>query len=117
MKIVAGVVAAREHGAAEFVDPRPYLVGTLKETFEHYPEIGTLLPAMGYHEEQLQDLQETINAAPCDLVLFATPIQLTRILAINKPAIRVRYEYQDHGEPTLGDVLRERLNRELPASE
>ena len=72
---------------------------------------------MGYSQEQMHELELTINNADCDLVLFATPIQLTRILAINKPAIRVRYEYQDHGEPTLGDVLRERLNRELPASE
>jgi predicted GTPase len=113
----AGKIAAHTFNAAELIDPRNYAQGTIRETYRRYPHIDAVLPAMGYSREQVHDLQETINAAPCDLVLFATPIQLTRILAINKPAIRVRYEYQDHGEPTLGDVLRERLNRELPASE
>jgi predicted GTPase len=80
-------------------------VGSILETYNAYPHIGALLPAMGYSREQIADLRETINRADCDLVLFATPIQLTRIMSINKPAIRVRYEYQDSGKPTLEEVM------------
>ena len=108
----AGCIAARTFGASEIVDPRPYAVGSIRQTYRTYPHIGPLLPAMGYSTEQISDLKETINAAVCDLVLFATPIQLTRIVSIDKPAIRVRYEYQDHGEPRLGEVLRLELARQ-----
>jgi predicted GTPase len=109
MSYGAGLIAAREHGAVEIVDPRPYAQGTIGETYRLYPHIGPVLPAMGYSPRQISDLQETINRAVCDLVLFATPIQLTRILSINKPTLRVRYEYKDHGPPLLGDLLLSRL--------
>jgi predicted GTPase len=105
MKYGAGVLAAQRHGAAEIVDPRPYAVGRLKETFEKYPEIGTLLPAMGYGEEQMKDLGETIARTPADVVLVATPIDLRRIVKIDKPALRVQYELQEIGKPDLEDVL------------
>jgi predicted GTPase len=111
MKYGAGIVAARRFGAAEIVDPRPYTVGTISETFERYPEIGTLLPAMGYGEEQVRDLEETIRRTPCDLVIAATPIDLTRVAAIYHPVQRVRYELQIIGQPTLEDVLWDRLGR------
>ncbi len=102
----AGVVAAMKHGAAAIVDPRPYTVGTIACTFETYPEIGTLLPAMGYGEEQMRDLEATIARTPADLVLIATPIDLRRIIRIDKPALRVSYELQEIGTPDLADVLR-----------
>jgi len=93
----AGKIAAQTFKAAGIIDPRKYATGTLRETFRRYPHIDAVLPAMGYSKEQIQELERTINAAPCDLVLFATPIHLTRLLSINKPTIRVRYEYQDRG--------------------
>ncbi|MEN8235824.1 MAG: GTP-binding protein, partial [Actinomycetota bacterium] len=105
MKIGAGVVAAKKHGAAEFVDPRPYLVGKLNETFETYPNIGSILPAMGYGEEQLRDLEATINATDCDAVVIGTPIDLSRIVKIDKPHTRVYYDLQEIGKPDLDDVL------------
>ncbi len=105
MKFGAGVLAAMRHGAAEVVDPRPYTVGTLTRTFERYPGIGTLLPAMGYGEEQMRDLAATIARTPCDLVLVATPIDLRRVVTIDKPALRVGYELQEIGKPDLADVL------------
>lgn len=101
----AGVVAARRFGAAELVDPRPYAVGTIAETFEKYPHIGHLLPAMGYGAEQVAELEETINAVDCDLVLGATPIDLRRIVDVRHPLDRVRYELQVIGRPTLKEVL------------
>ena len=101
----AGVVAARRFGAAELVDPRPYAVRSIAATFEKYPHIGPLLPAMGYGDEQTRDLEETINATPCDLVLVATPIDLRRLVNIRHPVDRVRYELQVIGEPTLEKVL------------
>lgn len=110
MSYGAGVIAAQTFGASDIIDPRPYAAGTIRETLESYPHIGNLLPAMGYSTAQIQDLEKTINHADCDLVLFATPIQLTRILEINKPAIRVLYEYEDKGSPTLEQVLVERIN-------
>ncbi len=109
MKYGAGIVAARRFGAAEIIDPRPYTVGTITETFQKYPEIGTLLPAMGYGEQQIKDLEETIRRVPCDLVLVATPIDLTRVARIEQPTQRVRYELQVIGQPDLADLLRERL--------
>ena len=105
MKIGAAVVAATKYGATEFVDPRPFLVGKLKETFETYPNIGTILPAMGYGEEQLRDLEATINATDCDAVVIGTPIDLARIVNIEKPHTRVFYDLQEIGEPTLTGVL------------
>lgn len=105
MQYGAGVVAATKFGAAELVDPRPYTVGTITETFQKYPKIGTLLPAMGYGEKQVKDLQTTINRTPCDVVLIATPIDLRRIVKIKKPALRVGYDLQEIGRPTLEDVL------------
>jgi len=109
MEYGAGVIAARRFGAAQLIDPRPYLVGTLKETFQSYPAIGPVLPAMGYGRRQMEDLQETINRTQCDLVLSATPIDVTRLLSINKPIIQITYEYRDNSEPTLEAIIRERL--------
>ena len=106
----AGVIAAKTFGASELVDPRPYAVGTMAETYRKYTHIGPLLPAMGYSRQQLADLEETINQADCDLVLFATPIHLTRIVSINKPTIRVRYEYKDHEGASLQETLKHKLS-------
>ncbi len=101
----AGIVAARRFGAAEIIDPRPYAVGSIAATYQKYPNTGTLLPAMGYGPQQVQDLEDTINATPCDLVIIATPIDLRRVLKINRPTQRVRYELQEIGRPTLQEVL------------
>ena len=109
MKYGAGVVAAKKFGCSELVDPRPYAVGSIISTFERYPGIGTLLPAMGYGREQVRDLEATLNRVDCDLVVIATPIDLRRLVSINKPMVRVRYELQEIGQPTLDDVLTERL--------
>lgn len=109
MPFGAGVVAAKTFGAIEIVDPRPYAVGTIKETYIRYPNTGPVLPAMGYTKDQIQDLESTINNVDCDLVLFATPIHLTRILSISKLAVRVRYEYKDYDRPLLEEVLLRRL--------
>lgn len=104
----AGIVAARRFGAAEIVDPRPYAIGSIIETFEKYPHTGPLLPAMGYSEKQIEELEETINATPCDVVIVATPIDLRRVLKhIAHPMDRVRYELQEIGQPTLEEVLAE----------
>jgi predicted GTPase len=111
MKIGAGVVAARKFGAAGLVDPRPYTVGRLSETFEIYPGIGTLLPAMGYGEEQLKDLETTINNTDCDSVVIGTPIDLNRLIRIEKPTTRVYYDLQEIGEPTLDQVLTEFIEK------
>jgi predicted GTPase len=105
MKIGAGVVAAQKFGAAELVDPRPYTVGRLVETFQIYPEIGTVLPAMGYGEQQLKDLETTINNTECDAVVIGTPIDLSRIIEINKPHTRVYYNLQEIGRPDLTMIL------------
>jgi predicted GTPase len=103
----AGVLAAKAHGAAELVDPRAYAVGSIREAFAAHPGIGTLLPAMGYGEEQMRDLEATIEATPADLVLVATPVDLRRIVRISKPALRVGYEVQEIGHPDLEDALKE----------
>ncbi|MFZ4704759.1 MAG: cyclic 2,3-diphosphoglycerate synthase [Bacteroidales bacterium] len=105
MKIGAGTVAARKFGAAELVDPRPFAVGKLAETFRIYPNIGTLLPAMGYGEEQVKDLERTIENTPCDVVVIATPIDLNRIVKINKPNVKVGYDLQEIGKPDLTEVI------------
>lgn len=107
MKIGAGTVAAERFGAKELVDPRPYTVGKLSETFEKYKDIGTLLPAMGYSEEQLKDLEETINNTECDSVIIGTPIDLSRIIKINKPCTRVYYDLDEKGDLKLETILDE----------
>ena len=111
MKMGAGVVAAHQNGATELVDPRPFLVGRLQETFEAYPEIGTILPAMGYGEEQLRDLEATINATDCDAVVIGTPIDLNRIVHIDKPNTRVFYDLAEMSRPDLSDLLGEFVAR------
>jgi len=111
MKIGAAVVAARKFGASGLVDPRPYLVGRLKETFQAYPGIGTLLPAMGYGERQLRDLEATINRTPCDAVVIGTPIDLNRVIKIKKPTTRVYYHLQEIGKPDLTDVIGEFIRK------
>jgi predicted GTPase len=105
MEYGAGVVAAQRFGAAQIIDPRPYAVGSIAETFVQYPTTGAVLPAMGYGEEQIKDLEETINATPCDLVIIGTPIDLRRVVKIEHPADRVRYELQVVGQPTLEEIL------------
>jgi predicted GTPase len=102
----AGTVAAEKYGAANLIDPRPFTVGTISETFEKYPEIGTLLPAMGYGDEQMKDLETTINKSDADLVIIGTPIDLRKLINIEKPALRVHYELQEIGRPTLEDALK-----------
>jgi len=107
MKLGAGVIAAQKFGAAELVDPRPFTVGKLSETFKIYPNIGTLLPAMGYGEQQLKDLETTINNTECDGVVIGTPIDLNRIVKINKPNTRVYYDLQEIGFPNLQEMVDE----------
>jgi predicted GTPase len=106
----AGAIAAKKYGARELVDPRPFAEGSIREIYIRYPHTGPVLPAMGYSRNQIHELESTINSVDCDLILFATPIQLSRILSLNKPTLRVRYEYQDHNRPTLEEVLLERLD-------
>lgn len=106
MKYGAGIVAAQKFGAGEIVDPRPYTVGSITKTYEKYPEIGMLLPAMGYGDAQRDDLEETLNKVDAELVIVGTPIDLAGILEVNKPMLRVRYELQEIGEPTLYDLLK-----------
>jgi len=105
MKIGAGVVAARRFGAAEIIDPRPYAVGKLAETYKIYPDIGHVLPAMGYGKKQVNDLAATIKKAKCDSVVIATPIDLARVIRIKKPSTRVSYSLQEIGHPNIADVL------------
>jgi predicted GTPase len=107
----AGWVAARRFGASEIVDPRPYAVGSILKTYKKYPTTGSVLPAMGYGDQQTAELEETINQADVDLVIIGTPIDLTRVININKPTQRVRYELQEIGQPTLMDLLREKFAR------
>ena len=105
MTFGAGIVAAERFGAAEIIDPRPYAVRSIRKTFEEYPGIGTLLPAMGYGEEQIRDLEETIANTPADLVIIGTPIDLGRVVKIAQPSQRVQYELQEIGQPTLVEIL------------
>ncbi|MCZ6596951.1 MAG: cyclic 2,3-diphosphoglycerate synthase [Planctomycetota bacterium] len=105
MRFGAGIVAAERWGAAELVDPRPWAVGEIAETFEKYPDIGTLLPAMGYGRQQMQDLARTIDAVDCDLVLIATPIDLARVIDIEKPNLRVTYDLDEEGDDFLAAIL------------
>ena len=110
MKFGAGVVAAEKFGASELIDPRKYTVGKLSETFNHYPKIGTLLPAMGYGDEQIKDLETTINNTECQGVIIGTPIDLIRIINIIHPCTRVTYDLQEVGHPTLDEILNPFLN-------
>jgi predicted GTPase len=107
----AGWVAARRFGAAEIVDPRPFAVGSIVETYEKYPTTGDVLPAMGYGEKQMKELEQTIANADVDMVIVGTPIDLTRIIEIKQPYQRVRYELQEIGQPTLADLLEEKFGR------
>jgi predicted GTPase len=111
MKIGAGIVAAKRFGAAEIVDPRPYAVGKLAETYKIYPNIGTLLPAMGYGEQQIADLAATIRKVDCDSVVIGTPIDLSRVIPIDKPYTRVAYSLQEIGHPDIEDVLADFISR------
>ncbi|MEK6631145.1 MAG: cyclic 2,3-diphosphoglycerate synthase [Acidobacteriota bacterium] len=111
MKFGAGIVAAGKFNAAEIVDPRKYTVGTITQTFKKYPDIGTLLPAMGYGDKQVKDLETTINRTPCDTVIIGTPINLNRLITIKKPTARVSYELQEIGKPDLMDVLKPFLKK------
>jgi predicted GTPase len=101
------VVAARQCEAGELVDPRPYAVGSIRETYERFPHLQSLLPAMGYSSIQRHELEETINRTPCDLVLVATPVDLARILKLNKPCVRVSYEVEEITRPGLSEILAE----------
>jgi len=111
MKIGAGIVAAKRFGAAEIVDPRPFAVGKLAETYRAYPNIGTLLPAMGYGEQQMRDLSATIEKTDCDSVVIATPIDLSRVIKIGKPSTRVEYSLQEIGHPDMEDVMKEFIKK------
>ena len=106
MKYGAGVIAANQCGALELVDPRPFAKGSIAKTFDHYPNIGTVLPAMGYGDDQVRDLEETINSADCDAVIIGTPIDLRRIINIKHPSTRVTYELDEIGDNTLDNILR-----------
>jgi predicted GTPase len=99
------VLAARKHGAAALVDPRPFAVGSIAETFRAYPHLDELLPAMGYGSGQIEELRETIARSDADLVLIGTPVDLRRVIELDKPALRVSYKLQETGEPTLADIL------------
>ena len=105
MQYGAGVVAARKFGASEIIDPRPWVKGTIADTFKKYPDIGPLLPAMGYGDEQIRDLQATIDAVDCDVVIIGTPIDLSQLISISKPVVRVQYRLEEKGKLTLNDVL------------
>jgi predicted GTPase len=106
MKYGAGIVAARKYGAAEIIDPRPFAVGSIKKTFEKYNHLDSVLPAMGYGDKQTRELAKTIEAIDCDLVVSATPIDITRVIKVSKPILRVGYELEEIGTPTLKDVLK-----------
>ncbi len=111
MKFGAGFIAAREFGAAEIIDPRPFATGSIKATYEKYPHLAAVLPAMGYSDQQCDELEQIINATPCDVVLSGTPIDLSRAIKVKKPIVRVRYELQEIGKPDLGTVLDKWLSK------
>lgn len=111
MKYGAAVVAAQRFGAKEIIDPRPWTVGTISDTFKKYPAIGKLLPAMGYGEKQVKDLEETIRNTPCDTVIIGTPIDLNRVVKIDKPSVRVKYELEEISVPTLKTILEEKFSK------
>ena len=111
MKIGAGYVAAKKFGAAEIIDPKPYAVGTIADTYKKYPDTGIILPAMGYSEQQIKDLEKTIENVPCDSVIIGTPIDLKRVAKIDKPSTRVRYELDEIGKPDLDTLITDFLKR------
>jgi predicted GTPase len=111
MSYGAGTIAAKRLGATEIVDPRQYAVGSIVKTFEKYPHLSTVLPAIGYGKEQIKELEETINKTPCDVVLIGTPIDLRHVLQLNKPAARAKYELQEIGTPTLEDILKQKFSK------
>lgn len=111
MKFGAGTVAAQKYNAKEIIDPRPYTVGTITDTFKKYPDIGVLLPAMGYGAKQIKDLETTINKVPCDVVIIGTPIDLSRLIKIEKPSVRIRYDLQEIGNPNLNTILSKFLKK------
>jgi len=114
MQYGAGVVAAKRSGAAEIIDPRGLATGTIRDIYQKY-QIGHVLPAMGYSGEQLHELEQMINAADADVVIIATPVDLARLITINKPALRVRYNLvETEGSPTLEDVLKPTLTAVVP---
>jgi predicted GTPase len=114
MTIGAGIVAAQKYGAGEIVDPKPYFKGTILEALEKYPHIGDLIPALGYGKKQVADLEKTINACDCDLIVSATPIDITRVCKkLKKPHMRVSYELQEIGEPTVKGLLEEFAKKNL----
>lgn len=116
MRFGAGTVLARKFGAGEIVDPRPYAVGSIAQTFETYPKVGTVLPAMGYGTAQVRELEATIDRTPCDVVVVGTPIDLTRLIGIRQPTVRVRYELQEIGRPDLTEVIGAFASRVQPAA-
>ncbi|NNG00527.1 MAG: GTPase [Desulfobacteraceae bacterium] len=109
MEYGAGVIAARTFGAGEIISPLPYAAGSIKSTYDKYPHVKSVLPAMGYGDDQIRDLENTINAVDCDVVLFATPIDLPKLLKINKPTVRVKYEYKDSSRPVLEELLLQKM--------
>lgn len=108
MSIGAGVIAAKTFGASEIVDPRPYALGSIREAYKKYPHMTSILPALGYGDAQVRELEKTINAIPCDLVVIGTPIDLRNVLTLNKPAVRAKYELQEQGSPNLREILNQR---------
>jgi len=112
----AGVICARNCGVSQIVDPRPYAVGSIRATFEKYPHLSDVLPAMGYSEAQRRELQETIDRVPCDVVVIATPIDLSRILGITKPSVRVTYELEEVTQPGLPEILDQFTHSYWPAA-
>ena len=111
MAFGAGYVAARRYGAAEIVDPRPFAVGSISDTYKKYPGTGKILPAMGYGDQMVRDLEKTINKSDVDMVIIGTPIDLNRIIKINKPSQRVRYALEEIGKPTLTDILQRKFGK------
>ncbi len=115
MSYGAGTIAAKRLGASEIVDPRPYAVGSIKGVFEEFAHLGTLLPAMGYGKKQMRELEKTINATPCDVVVIGTPIDLRQLLRLNKPATRAKYELQEITKPNLENILKRRFPKDSPS--
>lgn len=111
MKFGAGIIAAKKFGAKEIVDPRKYAVKSIEETYKKYPNIGVLLPAMGYGDKQIKDLETTINRVPCDAVIIGTPIDLRRLINIKKPSVRVQYSLKEKGKPNLEDIIKDFLKK------
>jgi predicted GTPase len=116
MTIGAGIVAAQKYGAGEIIDPKPYFKGTILKALEKYPHIGDLIPALGYGKKQVADLQATINACKCDYVVSATPIDITRVVKIKKPVMRVGYELQEIGEPKVADIVADFVKKNVKKS-